>query len=124
MKEQEIIQKMFKRLINSTSVNFPNYGKVNITNKQGVYIIFSPDEKVLHVGKTNRAKNGLNQRLQNHLYNSSSFSIQYLKHNGKLLRQGYKFKYLEVDESRKRALLEALAIGLLSPAHIGTGEKK
>lgn len=103
---------------------FPGKGAVNETKEHGVYLIYDPSNNILHVGKTNRAKNGLNQRLQNHISGNSSFSIQFLKMDGGVLRKGYKFKYLVVTHSRKRALLEALATGVLCPAHIGTGEKK
>jgi len=124
MDEPKIIKGMFKQLKDSTSINFPNSGKVNVSTEQGVYIIYSPTEKILHVGKTSRAKNGLNQRLQNHLTNNSSFSIQFLKSNGKILRSGYKFQYIVESNGRKRTLLEALATGLLCPAHVGTGESR
>lgn len=40
------------------------------------------------------------------------------------MRNGCYFKYLEVEDGRKRALLESLAVGELCPAHIGTGEIK
>jgi len=40
------------------------------------------------------------------------------------LRNGYRFKFINVEDGRKRAFLEALTIGLLCPLYIGTGEKK
>lgn len=39
------------------------------------------------------------------------------------LRGGYGFRYLTVKNPRQRALLEAYAIGVLCPAHIGLGEE-
>jgi hypothetical protein len=124
VKEPQVIKELFDNLINAIPVDFPRHGGVNESDEQGVYIIFSPDEKVLHVGKTDRGRNGLNQRLQNHINNQSSFLQQYLKFNGKVLRNGYKFRYIIEEDNRKRALLESLTTGLLCPAHIGTGERK
>lgn len=124
MKEPQVIKELFDKLIDILQVNFPNHGHVSETDEQGVYIIYSPEDKVLHVGKTDRGKNGLNQRLQNHIDNKSSFSREYLNSNGKMLRNGYKFRYIMEEDDRKRALLEALTTGLLCPAHIGTGAKK
>lgn len=64
--ELEAVIELFRILINSVSNNFPPRGQgVNVTAGQGVYIIFSSDDEVLHVGKTNRGQNGLKQRLNN-----------------------------------------------------------
>ena len=126
MKEAKRISELFDKLTNQKEKMFPEKGKVSFSNKHGVYIIYDPKKKVLHVGKTNRGKNGLNQRLQNHISNNSSFSKQYLKDKGKgkILRDGYFVHYIEEENARVRALLEALAAGKLCPAHIGTGEKR
>jgi len=124
MKECEKIMLLHKELINSKNHLFPTKGTaVNVTEKQGVYIIYSPKGEVLHVGTTKRGKGGLNQRLNNHRNGSSSFSKKYLKPNNINLSDNYMFKYIVVEEGRKRAFLEALTIGLLCPKHIGTGEQ-
>lgn len=124
MKECEKIMLLYKELINSTNHPFPPKGNsVNVAEKQGVYIIYSPKEEVLHVGTTKRGKTGLNQRLNNHRNGSSSFSKKYINPNNINLSDGYMFKYIVVEDGRKRAFLEALTIGLLCPKHIGTGEK-
>jgi hypothetical protein len=87
-----------------------------------VYIIYK-EEVVLHTGRTLRGKDGLQQRLKNHLHGSSSFTVEYLKGKGATLREGgYTYQYLELGDSRKRALLEAYAIGTLCPEHLGLGE--
>lgn len=99
-------------------------GKVRICENHGVYIIYSPSNKVLHVGNTPSGKGGLNQRLYNHVTRTSSFSRSYLKPKEISLRDGYKFRFLEVPNPRIRTLLEALTAGLLCPTHIGTGEKR
>jgi len=124
MKEPDEIMKLHKELVASEQHIFPLKGKVNVSEKHGVYIIYSPSEIVLHVGNTPSGKGGLNQRLYNHVTRTSSFSRKYLKPKGISLRKGYKFRILEVSVPRTRALLEALTAGLLCPAHIGTGEKK
>ncbi len=125
MNEYETILKLHNQLLETPYNLFPPKGTgIKVCNEQGVYIIFSPEKEVLHVGRTLRGKNGLNQRLANHLVNGSSFSIQYLKNEGYKLREGYSFKYLNVSNPRERALLEALTTGLLCPAHIGTVENK
>jgi hypothetical protein len=91
-------------------------------SKPGVYIICQ-GETVLHIGRTLRGRSGLHQRLKNHLHGSSSFTKEYLKGRGATLREGgYAYQYLELEDSRKRALLEAYAIGTLCPKHIGLGE--
>ena len=124
MKECDKIKNLYQELIGSTNHEFPPKGKaIQISNKQGVYIIYSSNNKVLHVGTTKRGKTGLNQRLNNHRNGSSSFSVKYLKPNNLKLSEGFKFKYIEVENGRERGFLEALSIGLLCPAHIGTGEK-
>ena len=124
MLESEEIKKLFDKLIASPEHLFPENGKVYISDKHGVYIIYSPSNEILHVGTTKTAKGGLNQRLLNHVRNQSSFSVGYMQPNSISLRKGYKFKFIEVENARTRALLEALTAGLLCPAHFGTGEKK
>jgi hypothetical protein len=87
-----------------------------------VYII-RKEETVLHVGRTLRGRDGIHQRLKNHLHGSSSFTNEYLKGNGAILREdACTYQYLELEDPRKRALLEALAVGTLCPKHIGLGE--
>lgn len=125
MKECEKIMVLHKELIKSEDHFFPQKGTaVKVSIKQGVYIIYSPNNEVLHVGTTKRGKRGLNQRLNNHRNGSSSFLKKYLKPNNMKLSDGFKFKFIEVENGRERASLGALTIGLLCPAHIGTGEKK
>ena len=81
------------------------------------------EEVVLHVGRTQRGKNGLRQRINNHLHGASSFHIEYLKPKRINLRSAqYTYQYLELADARKRALLESYAVGTLCPKHIGTGE--
>ena len=119
------IQALFKKLSASRAVSFPAERQMlDAPNGHGVYLIYSPKGKILHVGRTLRGRNGLRQRLYNHLANSSSFSKKYLKGKGARLRNGYSFKYLVVASPKKRAYLEAYATGVLCPLHIGTGAEE
>ena len=120
--EVEKIKALFATLCDRDPINFPRRGgALQATTRKGVYIVLGPRGRVLHVGNTPRGKDGINQRLRNHLYGSSSFARQYLEPNGVNLRDRYKYKYIEVENPRYRALLQAYAIGALCPAHIGSG---
>ena len=121
---QEIIM-LFESLLQQPKHIFPKLQhSLDVSVKHGVYII-SRDEDVLHVGRTIRAKGGLQQRLKNHLQGKSSFARAYLSGDGnQLRRKGFAYQYLEVPDPRKRTLLEALAIGKLCPKHIGVGAGK
>ena len=124
-KEYQKIEKLFRELCEQRLYDFPGKGyteSIGVPNKQGVYIIFGSDNSVLHVGRTQRGKNGLRQRLNNHLLGQSSFVDKYLKGRGSALRKGYKFKYLVVEDPRERALVEAFTIGKLCPVHLGLGK--
>jgi hypothetical protein len=76
------------------------------------------------VGRTQRAKYGLHQRLSNHLAGKSSFVYYHLNQNGSLLRSGYTFQYLEVEDARKRALLETFASAWLCPDHLALADSE
>jgi hypothetical protein len=122
--EPAIIKRLFNRLISTEHHIFPVRGKINLTQKHGVYIIYSPKNEVLHVGNTPSGKKGLDQRLYNHISCTGIFYEKYLKPNKIRMRGVYKFKYLEVTDIRQRALLEAYSAGKLCPLHFGTGAKK
>lgn len=102
-------------MLRGTLYSFPAKGRVEATNKHGVYVMYNAEGEVVHVGKTNRRKNGLKQRLTNHLYDSTS-KPNYLSGYGVNQRSGYRF--LLVPNERHRTLLEAFAIGTLCPRHI------
>ena len=126
--KRDTIKKLYHDLLKQEAQEFPKKGsRVKVSTKQGVYVIYNKD-RILHVGKTNRNKKGLNGRLQDHLYNQSSFTIKYFKERGKNndLREKnkYAFIYLEVKNHRDRAYLEAYAAGMLCAYHIGTGEEE
>jgi hypothetical protein len=124
LSESDLIKNLFAKLISSYYHIFPLRGKINITEKHGVYIIYNPQNEVLHVGNTPSGRKGLNQRLYNHISCTGVFYDKYLKPNKIKMRGTHKFKYLEVKDIRQRALLEAYAAGNLCPAHFGTGAKQ
>jgi excinuclease UvrABC nuclease subunit len=121
-RESQKVMKLFDQLCKQPKRPFPQYRQSLVaSSKPGVYII-RKDDTVLHVGRTLRGRDGLNQRLKNHIHGSSSFTNEYLKGNGAILRgDGYTYQYIVVEDPRKRALVEAYAIGKLCPAHIGLG---
>lgn len=123
MNESEQVLQLHNLLLNSELYLFPKKGKVDVSIEQGVYIIYNQKGIVLHVGKTDRAKNGLNQRLQNHLRNQSSFSKKYLIPNTVNIRFEGRFKYIEIENDRLRTFTEAFTVGKLCPKHVGTGAK-
>ena len=122
-REQKAVRALFIKLKRSSRQTFPTPGgKLTAPSRKGVYVIYKPRGKVAHVGSTPRAKGGIAQRLRNHLAALSSFTIQYLKRDGSKLRGKYKFSSIVIGDPRRRALVEAYAIGHLCPAHIGLGQ--
>ena len=121
--EKEKVAELFAALCRQPKLRFPKEREQLIApTEAGVYVI-RQDNLVLHVGRTLRGKDGLHQRLKNHLRGSSSFTDKYLKGKGALLRDGrHTHQSLVVENTRLRALLEAYAIGTLCPKHIGLGE--
>jgi hypothetical protein len=124
LNEPLIIEGLFEKLTSSNFYMFPIKGKINVSDRHGVYIIYNPQNEVLHVGNTPSARKGLNQRLYNHISSTGVFYEKYLKPNKIKMRGTHKFKYLEVGDVRQRALLEAYSAGKLCPLHFGTGAKK
>jgi excinuclease UvrABC nuclease subunit len=105
-------------------IPFPKSGvRLDAPAEQGVYVIRGGNGSVLHVGRTTRAKNGLRQRLANHLQSRSSFAIVYLGGNGSRLRRGYTYQYLVVPNPRTRVLLEYAATVRFCPRHLGDGAR-
>jgi len=120
--EPREITELLAKLVREPLIAFPPPGeRLEASDRKGVYVIYSPQDKVVHVGSTPRAKEGVAQRLRNHLDGKSSFTKSQFAGDGSRLRRGYKFRYLVVDNGRQRALLEALGIGQLCPEHIGHG---
>jgi len=117
--EQRRIEKLFDNLIESPRKRFPKpHQALRETKEKGVYIIFNSKMRILHVGSTPRADEGITQRLKNHLAGQSSFVDYYLEGKREKIRRFF-YRCLEVDKSRDRALVESYAIGRLCPAHLG-----
>jgi hypothetical protein len=120
--ERRRIQTLFAQLAKQPKRLFPKLKQhLNVPATHGVYVIRDGAQTVLHVGRTYRGRNGLSQRLLNHLRGQSSFALVYLKGHGKKLRNGFTFQYLEVPDSRERALLEHFATAWHCPKHLGVG---
>ena len=120
--ECQRIAELLKELREQQKYPFPQRRQsLDAPKSHGVYIIRSNDT-ILHVGRTLRGREGLRQRLTDHLRGNSSFVRDYLNGQGATLRgEGYTYQFLVVKSDRERALLEALATGTLCPRHIGTG---
>ena len=125
MAENLRVQEWFRRLCAAGPVPFPQHHEQFTTPAtSGVYVIYRR-ETVLHVGRTLRARGGLRQRLKDHLYGRSSFTKKHLKGKGATLRKkGYKYRCLAVKNARLRALVEAYAVGVLCPRHLGLGKRE
>ncbi len=125
--ERGRVERLLTELQKTSYRPFPEPRKrLEAPTQRGVYIIYSPEGKVVHVGGTPYARRGLRQRLRNHLAGKSSFVKKFpkLKRKGSKLRRGYGFRCLVVADPRLRALLECLAIGRLCPEHIGQGREE
>ena len=123
--ERKRIEKLFQRLDKQPLCRFPERGYgLTAPRTHGVYVIRDHSNNVLHVGRTLRGRNGLFQRLCNHLLGQSSFVGVHLKGDGRCLRTGYTFQYIEVPDNRERALLESFATAWHCPAHLGVGANR
>jgi hypothetical protein len=124
------VKAKFAELIRSPLQPFPPPRRqLDETDKRGVYVIYSPCGKVLHVGGTPRGQRGIRQRLSNHLHGKSSFTNKSMflwLHGGRALKARYSYlrkhcsyRCLPIKDDRLRVLLEAYAIGHLCPDHVG-----
>lgn len=122
-REHARLSSLLRKLTSAPRVEFPLRGQLlKAPTDKGVYIIYGPTGKILHVGSTPRGRRGLAQRLRNHMHGISSFTRKNPERWRQILKAKCKFSYLVVKKDRDRALLEALAIGALCPEHIGTGQ--
>lgn len=122
--EAKFIAEQFRKLCVSKRFPFPVRGtSLDAPDSQGIYVIYSLDGAVMHVGRTVRGKRGLRQRLSDHLLGKSSFARVQFNRVGALLRGLYTYAYIEVADARARCLLESYAIGSLCPGHLGLGDE-
>lgn len=116
------IRKLYQQLVRAKRVAFPESRKaLSAPTSHGVYVIYGSRGATLHVGRTVSGRRGLRQRLNNHLQGQSSFTAAMFGRKGARLRRSHSFAYVEVSNARRRALLEAYAVGNLCPRHVGTG---
>ncbi len=121
--EQKDIRKRFARLLAGKRHPFPLIGEVlKAPTRHGVYVVYGPRNKILAVRRTVRGRNGILQRLTDHLRGNSSFMAGHFKRDGLRLRGTCSYTYVAVKNPRKRALLESYAVGYLCPTHLGLGE--
>jgi hypothetical protein len=120
-RDQRIVRALFAQLRRAPLKKFPKLREaLDAPTGLGVYMIYDPEGRVAHVGRTPRAAGGIAQRLRNHMGGASSFTRKNLKGDGSKLRGKYRYRCIEVKTKRHCALLEAYAIGSLCPMHIGT----
>ena len=120
--ERTKVRALFTELMRQPHRMFPELRqRLDAPSDRGVYLIRDRRGNAEHVGRSTSGKDGLRQRLRDHLYGRSSYTSQRFKGDGSKLRRGYTFQCLVVRDERLRALLEAYTIGELCPAHIGLG---
>lgn len=122
MAERDRTEALLQELLSQLKTPFPAAGaKLTAPTTHGVYVIRDAAGRVLHVGRTLRAREGLRQRLKGHLHGGSSFVREHFSGDGSLLRDACTYQFLAVDDARARALLENCAIWWLCPEHLGLG---
>ena len=88
--EQTKLRKLLNQLTRAERKPFPCLREsLDAPDLQGVYIIYEPLGRVVHVGCTPRARGGIAQRLRDHMANRSSFTTKFLEGEGSKLRRGY-----------------------------------
>lgn len=123
--ERGLIKKLFGKLSKAPRCTFPKpHKRLSAPLTHAVYVIRNRGGRVEQVGRTHRGQHGLRNRLKDHLSGRSSFAREHLKGGGSSLRSGFTFEYLEVSDSRQRALLEFYATAIYCPRYLGLGEKK
>jgi excinuclease UvrABC nuclease subunit len=118
MEESKKVKKLVKKLEKAEILAFPEEGKIELPEVEGVYAIVNKKDEVIHVGKTEGGLGGLFARLNGHLYGKSALRKAYLAPNEINLRNKCGVKWVEVKTERLRYLVEARAIGKLCPAYL------
>jgi hypothetical protein len=120
MHERNRVQQLLEALNRAPISRFPRGSEsIDVPKKLGVYVIRDPDEAVVYVGRTTRAKNGLHQRLRNHMAGKSALVRVFLQGDTSKLREGFSYQFLEVEDDRERALLEHIATAWHCPTVLG-----
>lgn len=124
MKETTEVKDFFEDLLKAQLMRLPSQGPPKVSSNQGVYILYSVIGVVLHVGRSIRAKGGVNQRLNDHLKGKGSFTREYAYLSKIELREEVPFRFKEVHDDPKRALVEAFTCRSLCRVHLATGHKE
>ncbi len=121
-REQQDVRRRFARLMRAKRYRFPSHReRLFAPPHHGVYVVFGPGNRILHVGRTVRGKRGLLQRLTDHLRGNSSFTASSFQRDGSKLRGKCSYAFLTIKDARSRVLLESYAVGFLCPKHLGLG---
>ena len=121
--EPDRVREKFALLIKQPRFTFPAARqRLMAPTLGGVYVIYDSRGRAIHVGRTSRGKNGLHQRLRNHLGAQSSFVNKFFAGDGAALRGRCSYQCLPISNDRLRCLVESYAVGVLCPAHLGLGK--
>ena len=85
MTESAAVRELFNKLRQQKLMQFPRNGyveRLDVSEAQGVYVIYNPRKIPVHVGRTVHGKRGLRQRLDQHLLGQSSFVGHYERLGG------------------------------------------
>jgi excinuclease UvrABC nuclease subunit len=113
------VRELFDLLVAAPIVSIEAGTEPQCPTAKGVYIIYDPNNVVLHVGRSQSGVNGIRQRIMNHIRGQSSFVRKAFPNQVFPPTEGFGFRYLVVPDPRERALLEYHAIGSLCPKHLG-----
>jgi len=113
------VRALVEELLRAPRRRFVSRRELDAPAQHGVYAILGPRGRVHHVGRTTRAKEGIRQRLLDHIGGRSSFLRLHLCGEPARLLEGFRYSYVVIESDRLRALLEHLAVGTLCPAHLG-----
>ncbi|UMR29228.1 GIY-YIG nuclease family protein [Massilia sp. MB5] len=120
MHERVRIQRLLEDLNSAPICAFPvGRASIEVPKTLGVYVILDPDQSVMYVGRTTKARNGLHQRLRNHMAGKSALVKTLFNGDTSRLRKGYSYQFLEVSDDRERALLEHIATAWHCPTVLG-----
>jgi len=124
MGDEATIKALYQQLVSAPQYKFPKTRErwTAIPTTEGVYVIRDSEEGVLYVGRTlggAKPGPGLRRRIANH----TGVRADWPGHGVADLRGTCTYQFVEVDNPRQRALLEALATGLLCPRRLGVGSR-
>lgn len=123
--ESEHVKNLFEQLEKAALQKFPESRKtLEAPTVQGVYIIRDPENTIVQVGRTYGAENGIYRRLQDHLYGRSSFAENFFGGKGHILRAGFTFQCITIENDRQRALLEHFATAYHCPKYLGVNSRQ